>query len=177
MRNIIVFLVVLAVAVAALATVVTAQDRGAAHASATLVDPAGNDVGFARFTEDATGRLHVTVHVSGISTGLHGIHLHAVGSCTPTFAAAGGHHNPLGRQHGLENPNGAHAGDLPNLEVNAAGVGRLVGTTDRATLSDGPTTLFDADGSAIIIHAGPDDQITDPTGNSGGRIACGVIEP
>lgn len=177
MRKIVVFMVVLVVAAAALVTVVAAQGNGAGHASARIVDAAGNEVGFARFTEDATGLLHVNVHVKGISTGQHGIHLHAVGSCTPMFAAAGGHHNPLARQHGLHNPNGAHAGDLPNLEVNAAGVGRLVGTTDRATLSAGPTTLFDADGSAIIIHADADDQRTDPTGNSGARIACGVIQP
>ncbi len=177
MKKIAIFVVVLVIAVAALATVVTAQGNGAGHASAALVDVDGNEVGFAQFTEDATGMLHVSVHVKGVSPGQHGIHLHAVGSCTPTFAAAGGHHNPLGRQHGLANPNGAHAGDLPNLEVNAAGVGRLVGTTDRATLSAGPTTLFDADGSAVIIHAGPDDQVTDPTGNSGGRIVCGVIQP
>lgn len=177
MKKIAIFVVVVVIAVAALATVVTAQGNGAGHASAALVDVDGNEVGFAQFTEDATGMLHVSVHVKGVSPGQHGIHLHAVGSCTPTFAAAGGHHNPLGRQHGLQNPNGAHAGDLPNLEVNAAGVGRLVGTTDRATLSAGPTTLFDADGSAVIIHAGPDDQVSDPTGNSGGRIACGVIQP
>ena len=175
MKKIVWFVVVLVVATAVLASVVMAQDNGAGHASATLFDAAGNEVGFARFTEDATGMLHANVHVNGISPGLHGIHLHTVGACTPTFAAAGGHHNPLGRQHGLENPHGAHAGDLPNLEVNAAGVGRLVGTTDRATLSAGPTSLFDADGSAVIIHASADDQITDPTGNSGGRIVCGVI--
>ena len=175
MRKFVLVGVVLVMTAVVLVTVVAAQGNGAGHASAQLVDAAGNEVGFGQFTEDATGLLHVNVHVKGVSAGQHGIHLHAVGSCTPTFAAAGGHHNPLARQHGLHNPGGAHAGDLPNLEVNAAGVGRLVGTTDRATLSAGPTTLFDADGSAIIIHANPDDQLTDPTGNSGGRIVCGVI--
>lgn len=152
----------------------------ASHAEARLVDANGASVGWARFTEDATGTLHVNVHVKGLAPGLHGIHLHATGSCvlgtTPTFSSAGGHHNPLGHQHGLDSPTGAHAGDLPNLVVNGAGVGHLDATSDLATLSAGPTTLFDANRSAVVIHALPDDQVTDPTGNSGGRIACGVIE-
>ncbi len=169
-------LALLALAGLALAATAHAGGSGARHASAVLRDPAGQVIGVARFTEDATGRLHVNVHAAGLTPGLHGIHLHAVGQCAPTFAAAGGHHNPLGAQHGLDNPNGAHAGDLPNLFVNQAGVGRLTTVTDRATISAGPTSLFDADGSAVIIHAGPDDQVTDPTGNSGGRVACGVIE-
>ncbi|MGQ0605031.1 MAG: superoxide dismutase family protein [Anaerolineales bacterium] len=152
-----------------------AQGNGAQHASAELKDASGQTIGLARFVEDATGAVHVNVHVKGLAPGLHGIHIHAIGSCSPTFAAAGGHHNPLGHQHGLENPLGAHAGDLPNLVVNLAGVGHLNATTDRATLSAGPITVFDANGSALIIHAGPDDQVTDPTGNSGGRVACGVI--
>ena len=153
-----------------------AEGGRALRASATLYDASGQVIGTARLVEDATGTLRVKVNVKGLSPGLHGIHLHAVGSCAPTFAAAGGHHNPLGRQHGLDNPLGAHGGDLPNLVVNPAGVGRLAATTDRATLAPGPATLFDADGSSIIIHANPDDQLTDPTGNSGGRIACGVIQ-
>ena len=149
---------------------------GARHASATFVDAAGAPVGWARLVEDATGRIHVSIHVKGLAPGLHGVHLHAVGACGPTFAAAGGHYNPLGHQHGLESPEGPHAGDLPNLVVNRAGVGHLDATTDRVSLSQGPATLFDATGSAFIIHAGPDDQLTDPTGGSGGRIACAVIE-
>jgi Cu-Zn family superoxide dismutase len=162
-------------AIALIAASASAATASAPQASAVLRDASGNVVGFAHFTEDATGLVHVNVHAKGLPSGLHGIHIHAVGACGPTFAAAGGHHNPLVHQHGLENPQGPHAGDLPNLVVNPAGVGHLNATTDRATLSAGPTTVFDADGSALIIHAGPDDQITDPTGNSGGRVACGVI--
>jgi Cu-Zn family superoxide dismutase len=157
------------------APVLALASSGGSHASAELRDAAGVVVGWADFTEDATGRLHVNVHVNGISAGLHGIHLHAVGACSPDFGAAGGHHNPFGVVHGLDTPTGGHAGDLPNLEVNVAGIGHLDGTSDRASLSNGPTTIFDDDGSALIIHAGPDDQVTNPTGNSGGRIACGVI--
>ena len=91
----------------------------------------------------------MNVHVKGLAPGLHGIHIHAVGACSPTFAAAGGHYNPLGHQHGLDNPNGSHAGDLPNLVVNGAGVGHLDATTDRVTLSPGPATLFDATGERL----------------------------
>ncbi len=153
---------------------------GATHASATFVDAGGAVIGWAKLIEDGAGTVHVNVHVKGLTPGLHGIHIHSVAACGPTFAAAGGHYNPLGLKHGLLNPAGAHAGDLPNLIVNGAGVAHLDATTDRVTLTDGPTTLFDqtvnAVGSAFIIHANEDDQVTDATnGNSGGRIACGVI--
>jgi Cu-Zn family superoxide dismutase len=154
--------------------------RGASHASAAIVDASGATIGWARLVEDATGIVHVNVHVTGLTPGLHGIHIHGIGACGPTFAAAGGHYNPLTRQHGLLNTAGAHAGDLPNLIVNEDGVAHLDATTDRVTLTNGPTTLFDtaagAVGSALIIHANEDDQVTDATnGGSGGRIACGVI--
>lgn len=174
MRKTIFFLVVFVGL--ALVTSVYAQNDGSKGASATLKDVDGQIIGSAKFMEDATDIVHVNVHVKGISPGLHGIHIHAIGSCEPTFAAAGGHHNPLGHQHGLNNPDGSHAGDLPNLTVNEAGIGYLTTTTDRVTLSPGPITLFDANGSVLVIHANPDDQVTDPTGNSGDRIACGVIE-
>jgi Cu-Zn family superoxide dismutase len=167
-------LVALAVALSAYA-----WNDGAEQASTVLRDAAGQIVGSVKLTEDATGVVHVNGHVQGLSSGLHGIHIHAVGACdgstNPPFTSAGGHFNPLSRQHGLENPNGAHAGDLPNLTVNAAGFGHLNAKTDRATLSGGIVGLFDANGSAFVIHANADDQVTDPTGNSGSRIACGVI--
>lgn len=158
-----------AAALLALGPVAADEGPGALHASATLRDGNGVDVGWARFTEDSTGVVHVAVHVTGLAPGLHGIHIHAIGACTPTFAAAGSHHNPLGATHG------GHAGDLPNLIVNPAGIGHLETTTEAATLSAGPISVFDLNGSALIVHAGPDDYVTDPTGNSGARIACGVI--
>jgi Cu-Zn family superoxide dismutase len=153
----------------ALPMAVAAAGAGATHASATLRDLNGEVVGWAAFTEDARGLLHVNVQVRGLPEGLHGIHIHNTAACTPPFTTAGSHHNPLGETHG------SHAGDLPNLAVNGAGAGHLDGTTNLATLTDGPTTIFDANGSALIIHAGQDDYVTDPTGNSGARIACGVI--
>ena len=157
-------------------TVATVAASGATHAGASIVDGSGAIIGRAQLTEDATGRLHINVHVEGLTPGQHGIHLHAIGQCVgPAFTSAGGHHNPLGAQHGLDNPDGAHAGDLPNLIVNVEGRGHLDATSDRATLSIGPVSLFDADGSAVIIHAAEDDQVTNPTGNSGARVACGAI--
>lgn len=158
-----------ALAIVALGSGTAAGSGTAQHASAEIVDALGNRIGTAKFTEDATGVVHVNVKVSGLSAGLHGIHIHAVGTCSPTFGAAGSHYNPTGAPHG------AHSGDLPNLIVNNAGQGRLNTTTDHVNLSDGPISVFDVDGSAIIIHANPDDFVTQPTGNSGGRVACGVI--
>lgn len=160
-----------------------AAASGASHAGARIVavDPANATrlvtVGWARFTEDATGRIHVNVKVEGLSSGLHGIHIHNVALCEgPSFTTAGTHHNPSGALHGLDDPAGAHAGDLPNLDVNVAGRGRLNAVSDRATLSAGDSSVFDWNGSSIVIHALEDDQeATSATGNSGARTACGVI--
>lgn len=107
-----------------------------------------------------------------MTPGRHGIHVHNVASCssaTASFSGAGSHHNPAAVTHG------SHAGDLPNLTVNRAGFGHLHTTTDRLTLSAGAHSVFDADGSALVIHAAEDDLVTDPTGNSVARVACGVI--
>jgi hypothetical protein len=114
--------------------------------------------------------------VRGLPPGVHGIHIHAVGRCAPDFSAAGSHYNPAGKKHGLENPEGAHAGDLPNLTIGQDGTGTFDTTTSMVSLTPGDKTVFDADGSAIVIHAFQDDQKTDPTGNSGERIACAIIQ-
>lgn len=149
---------------------------GARHAGAPIVDATGAAVGFAQLTEGGAGRTHVNVHVKGLAPGEHGVHIHAVGACDgPGFTTAGGHFNPSGHEHGLENPAGHHAGDLPNLVVNRAGVGRLTTVTDAVTITSGPRSTFDADGSAIVVHAGPDDHVSNPAGNSGARVACGVL--
>lgn len=164
-------------AVSAMAAPALAGDGGARHARTSIVDTAGEAIGFAKLTEDGTGRTHLNVHVQGLTPGEHGIHIHGVGACQgPGFTSAGGHFNPTGHEHGLENPRGHHAGDLPNLVVNPAGVGRLTAVTDAVTISAGQRSIFDADGSAIVVHAGPDDHVSNPAGNSGARVACGVIE-
>ena len=161
-----------------LATSVAAGPGGARHAKGTFVDAGGNRIGHVQLHQDRLGEVRVDVRVRGLSVGLHGIHIHSVASCEgPAFLSAGGHYNPIPHEHGLENPNGPHAGDLPNLVVDADGHGRLSATTDRVTLTEGPATLFDLDGSALIIHANPDDQVTNVgNGGSGPRIACAVIE-
>ena len=157
-------------AVLAIGITNTASAGGASHAYAVIADLDGTTIGWALFIEDARGRLHVGVLARGLTPGLHGIHIHNTGECVPPFSTAGSHHNPPpGATHG------SHAGDLPNLMVNRAGWGHLHARTDRATLTPGPTSIFDGNGSALVIHAAPDDLVTDPTGNSGARIACGVI--
>ncbi len=145
------------------------------QATAELKNAKGETAGTANFWEDANG-VRIAVQVRGISASRHGIHLHAVGKCDPPdFTTAGGHFNPGEKKHGLRTPDGPHAGDLPNLEVAADGTGRLEYVTKLLTLGGGPKSLFGANGSALVVHANPDDDVTDPMGNSGRRIACGVI--
>jgi superoxide dismutase, Cu-Zn family len=120
--------------------------------------------------------LEIRVQAVGLATGRYGVHIHAVGRCDgPSFETAGPHLNPGSRQHGLQNPQGHHLGDLPNLEVNAQRQGRLEFAIERGTMHGGATPIIDADGAALVVHAAPDDERTDPSGNSGARIACGVL--
>lgn len=144
-------------------------------AGAALKDKDGKDVGVATLIQTDDG---VRVAVTGyrLPAGTHGIHIHAVGLCEPPdFTSAGGHFNPTGKQHGRMNPAGPHAGDLPNLVVAASGEGGLDVTTKAITLGPGPNSLFGDKGTSFVIHANPDDEKTDPAGNSGARIACGVV--
>ncbi len=173
MKKLVILIVVLLLA--SLAAGAVTPGAGVKHASAVLKDTGGKDIGQATFTEDDKGIVHVEVRAKGLSPGLHGTHIHENGSCSPTFAAAGGHFNPTGKQHGFKNPKGPHAGDLPDVVANEAGDGYLSTTTDRVTLSPGPTSLFRGNGTALVIHAKPDDNVSDPAGNSGDRVACGVI--
>ena len=145
------------------------------RAAAELKDKDGKLVGRADFHEVADGVL-VRLDVKGLTPGLHAVHVHTVGKCeAPGFASAGGHFNPGGKKHGLKSPDGAHAGDLPNMLVAKDGSGRFEALTDAITLKAGSNSVFDADGSALVIHVGVDDYVTDPTGNAGDRAACGLI--
>lgn len=148
-----------------------------ARAIAVMKNASGQNVGVATFAQTSEGvRIHL--EGSGLPAGPHGTHIHAIANCAPPgFTSAGGHFNPLGKKHGLANPDGPHAGDLPNLLVGSDGKGMLDYTNSLVTLVTGPTSLYDADGSALVIHAAEDDLKTDPTGNSGGRVACGPIRP
>jgi Cu-Zn family superoxide dismutase len=142
---------------------------------AELKNARGQAVGTATFTQ-VGNVVRVVLETQGLPRGAHGVHVHAVGKCdAPDFQTAGAHFNPANRQHGALNPQGAHAGDLPNLEVGGDGKGRLESTTELLSLGSGTTSIFDSDGAALVVHAAPDDFKTDPTGNSGARIACGVI--
>jgi Cu-Zn family superoxide dismutase len=144
-------------------------------ATAEIRTADGNVVGTANFTE-VNGGVRIVLEAKGLPPGAHGVHLHEVGVCEPpSFESAGTHVNPDGKAHGLLNPSGPHAGDMPNLVVGPAGTGRLETMNTRITLAAGPTSILDADGSALVIHANADDFTTDPAGGSGARIACGVV--
>lgn len=146
------------------------------RAVAEIRDAKGDLIGYATFVQRSDG-VEVTARVTGLSPGKHGIHIHAEGKCDPPdFKTAGGHFDPEGRHHGLDNPQGPHAGDLPNLEMGPDGSGVLEYVNSRVTLSPGAVnSLLKVNGTSIVIHAKPDDQMTDPSGESGSRVACGVI--
>lgn len=158
-----------------LAGCATMEDKAPLSGGATLKDKDGKQIGVATLIQQPDG---VRIAITGyrLPPGVHGLHIHAVGQCQPPeFTTAGAHFNPMGKKHGTQNPEGAHAGDLPNLDVAANGEGGVDIVSKAVTLGAGPTSLFGDNGTSIVIHTGPDDMKTDPTGNSGGRIACGVI--
>lgn len=145
-------------------------------ATAEMRSASGVRYGTLTLERSAAG-VRIAGALTGVPPGVHGIHFHQVGRCdAPDFATAGAHLNPAHAAHGLENPRGPHAGDLPNVAANAAGQMLLDIATSRVTLdTDARAGLFDTDGTALVIHADRDDQRTDPAGNSGARIACGVV--
>jgi Cu-Zn family superoxide dismutase len=163
-----------------LAFSVSAQIANAASASAhsSIVNAQGTQIGSAKLTA-AGNSVKVSVKVSQLTPGEHGIHVHTVGKCEgPAFTTAGGHFNPTSSHHGVHNTNSPHphVGDLPNLVVAKNGKASTSFTIEGATLGDGANSLFHEGGTALVIHAKADDLMSDPSGNSGDRIACGVIE-
>ena len=145
-------------------------------AKAALQTADGKEAGSVTLTQTPSGVL-LSLAVKGLPAGEHAFHVHAVGKCEAPFTSAGGHFNPGNKKHGMMAMDGAHAGDMPNLHIPASGELTVEVLNAAVTLEkDKPNSLFDADGSAVIIHAGKDDYKTDPTGDAGGRIACGVVQ-
>lgn len=163
-------------ALAALLVAASALPAAAQTAKASLKTADGKDAGTAMLTQTPSGVL-IALAVKGLPPGEHAFHVHAVGKCEPPFTSAGGHFNPAGKKHGMMAAEGHHAGDMPNLHIPVSGELTIEVVNADITLDKGkPNSVFDADGSAVVIHAGKDDYKTDPTGDAGGRIACGVIE-
>lgn len=146
-----------------------------ASAGAELRDVAGRSIGTATLTQVGDA-VRLSVQAMNLSSGAHGIHIHQIGSCLPPdFTSAGPHWNPTNRLHGKDNPAGMHHGDLPNILIGADGRGSMEYTIPAASVAEGERPVLDADGASLVVHAMADDYRTDPSGNSGGRIACGVF--
>ena len=156
-----------------------ASVAAAANVRVVLKDDKGVQVGTATISAAEKGGVLVHLKMRGLPVGEHAAHIHQNAKCeagTPNFASAGPHFNPEMKHHGLDNPEGPHAGDMKNLTVGADGTAHIEFADTLVSLAeDVPNSLFHPKGTAIVIHADPDDEMTDPSGKSGARIACGVI--
>ena len=153
-----------------------AAEKGPKSAKAELHDAKGQKAGSATFKQAPDG-VNISLKVFNVPPGTHAFHIHTVGKCeAPDFKTAGAHFNPQSMKHGMKNPSGPHAGDLPNITVGKNGKGKAEILNKRVTLAAGTNSLFHEGGTALVIHEKADDEITDPAGNAGNRIACGAIE-
>lgn len=164
-----------AVALTALAGGAFAQTPTTELAVANLKDADGNDVGSVEFTQSPNG-VWVRAVLTGLPQGTHGFHIHEVGECEPPFESAGGHFNPTGAEHGFLTDGGPHAGDLPNLNVPESGEVTYEAFNTMLSISGNDSELLDDDGSAVIVHSGADDYMSQPSGDAGDRTACGVVQ-
>jgi Cu-Zn family superoxide dismutase len=146
-----------------------------ATANADLINSQGEKIGTAKLTQSRKG-VEIAIDATKLPPGEHGFHFHAAGKCDPPdFKTAEAHFNPEGKKHGLKSPEGPHAGDMKNVTVGADGTLKVKVVDTRVTLREGKNSLFQPSGTSIIIHEKMDDNVTDPAGNSGNRIACGVV--
>ena len=147
-----------------------------APVTVNLSNASGQSIGTARLSSEPTG-VRIALSVNGLAPGDHAIHVHQTALCEgPAFTSAGGHFNPEQKHHGLSNPDGPHAGDMPNFTVDASGRSSATIVAPGVTLEDGPRSVFTGGGTALVIHEKADDMKSDPAGNAGARIACGVIK-
>ena len=145
-------------------------------AKVTLNDAAGKAVGTALITDKSGSGVTVKLEVKGLPPGEHALHFHQTAKCEgPAFTTAGGHFNPAGKKHGMQNPDGPHAGDMNNFTVKPNGTAKVTISDANVNLGDGPNSLYSNGGTALMIHAAADDMKSDPAGNAGARIACGTI--
>lgn len=166
---------IMAIALLLIMTAAWAKGGKAASKVVKMQDAQGKDVGTATLSPAAKG-VAIKLNLHDLTPGDHAIHVHQTAKCEgPDFKSAGGHFNPDNKHHGLQNPEGPHAGDIPNFVVDVKGKSKATVVAAGVTLGDDPHSVFAGGGTALVIHAKADDNKTDPSGNSGDRIACGVV--
>ena len=158
-----------------MAVLLSAGTASAQMKHVDLKDAKGNPVGVAMISPVRGGGVSIDLDVKGLPPGEHALHFHAVPKCEAPFTSAGGHFNPANKKHGLQNPEGPHAGDMNNFTVDAKGTAKTTIVNPNVTMGSEPNSIYASSGTALMIHAAADDMKTDPAGNAGERIACGVI--